>query len=67
MRALRLERAWVLEDAAVRIGVNPQHLSRLELGRHPNPRVDLLINIAETYQVSLDFLCGRKNKDELPR
>lgn len=61
LRALRQEHAWLLEDAAHRIGVNAQHLSRLELGQYQNPKMDLLISIADAYAVTLDFLCGRKS------
>lgn len=59
MRALRRQRSLRLEDAAALIGVNAQHLSRLELGDYRSPRLNLLVSIADAYNVSLDYLCGR--------
>jgi transcriptional regulator with XRE-family HTH domain len=59
LRDLRRSHRWLLEEAAVRIGVSSNYLHRLERGRFFNPSMQVLLNIADTYNVTLDFLCGR--------
>lgn len=50
--------AWrfTLEELARRVGITPQHLSRL-LGARQEPGVEVAFNLAEELECSLHDLC----------
>lgn len=55
IKELRKERAWSQTDLAQRIGSDAHQLSRYENGR-TTPSADAIVKIAETFDVSLDYL-----------
>lgn len=59
IRKLRLEREWTQEELADRLGVSRQALGNYERELR-EPGIDLLIKLADTFNVSIDALVGRK-------
>ena len=59
LRALRLERGYTQKDVYTAIGLAPIVYQRYEYGRAPS--FDNLIALADFYDVSLDYLCGRSD------
>ena len=57
LRDLREDRDWKQEEVARRIGVKQTTYSKYELGKINVP-LNILIQLAEIYQVSLDYLTG---------
>lgn len=55
MKRLRLERAWSQGQLAQKLKVHQKQISGYERGVHL-PSTDLLIRIAELFNVSLDYL-----------
>lgn len=45
------------EDLALKLGVNQQHVSKWEAGNN-DPSAAMLVRIAKTFDVSVDFLLG---------
>lgn len=56
--AMRTERKWNQKELAVRSGIDPSQLSRIESGRTEKISSDLLIRLAETLEVSADEILG---------
>ena len=59
IRKLRLERNMSQKQLAKVIGTSQQTISRIENDVMSSP-VDLLVNIADLFDVSVDYLLGRK-------
>ncbi|MCI6020947.1 MAG: helix-turn-helix transcriptional regulator [Clostridia bacterium] len=59
IRKLRLERNMSQKQLAKVIGTSQQTISRIENDVMSSP-VDLLVNIADLFDVSVDCLLGRK-------
>ena len=59
IRKLRLERNMSQKHLAKVIGTSQQTISRIENDVMSSP-VDLLVNIADLFDVSVDCLLGRK-------
>lgn len=59
IRKLRLEREWTQGELADRLGVSRQALGNYERELR-EPGIDLLIKLADTFNVSIDDLVGRK-------
>ena len=57
LRVLRERRGVSVRQAAGELGVTGQFLSQVELGNR-GPSLDLLVRMAEYYEVSTDFLLG---------
>ncbi len=57
LRALRLQRAATLTTLAEATGISVSTLSRLESGQR-RPTLELLLPLAQAYQVALDELVG---------
>ena len=55
VKQLRTEHAWSQGDLAERVGADPAQISRYENGRI-TPSADALVRIAETFNVSCDYL-----------
>lgn len=55
VREVRAERGVSQAELARRIGIIPQNLARLEMGRHV-PSLDVLLKIARALEVSMDRL-----------
>ena len=56
--ALRKNRNWTQEEAAIECGMPFRTYRRYETGER-EPQVSSFVKIADTYQVSLDYLAGR--------
>ena len=55
IRQLRAERGWSQDELAAQVGSDARGISRYETGRI-TPGLDALLRIAETFNVSLDYL-----------
>lgn len=55
IRQLRAERRWTQAELGERIGVHQKQISAYERAAHV-PSTDILIKIAEAFEVSLDYL-----------
>ncbi len=55
VRELRVERHWSQGELADKIGSDARQISRYEHGRI-TPSVDVAVKLAETFDVSLDYL-----------
>jgi transcriptional regulator with XRE-family HTH domain len=55
VKQLRTQRSWSQGDLAERIGADPAQISRYEHGRI-TPSADAIIRLAETFDVSCDYL-----------
>ncbi len=67
LRELRAEKEVSLQVVADDIGVSKPHVWELEKGRTKNPSLELLKQLANYYDVTLDFLAGlgvHDSKDE---
>lgn len=62
VKHMRNEHGWSQGDLAERIGADPAQISRYENGRI-TPSADALIRLAETFDVSCDYLL----LDDAPR
>lgn len=58
IRKLRLEREWTQEELADRLGVSRSAMGNYERELR-EPGIDLLIKLADTFNVSIDELVGR--------
>jgi|GEM_PF-6795672 len=58
MSAMRIHKGWSQVQAATVLGVSRAALSHYEVGRR-EPDLDTLIQIADAYDVTLDYLLGR--------
>ena len=55
IRQLRAERGWSQDELAAQVGSDARGISRYETGRI-TPSLDAVLRIAETFNVSLDYL-----------
>lgn len=55
IRELRLERKWTQKDLADKLGIQQKQISAYERGSN-NPSTNILIRLAEAFDVSLDYL-----------
>lgn len=58
LRALRAEASLSATDLAERAGISPQYLCDLESGRRADPRLSLLVRLADSLGVELDVFRG---------
>lgn len=61
LRELRTERAWTIEEAAERIGVEPAHVRRIESGA-ANPSLAVLVSIAHAFGMPLSELLAEASE-----
>ena len=59
LRILRSERGFTQKDVYTAIGVAPIVYQRYEYGRSPS--YENLLALADYFDVSLDYLCGRSD------
>lgn len=62
--ALRKERNLTQEALANKIGVTPQSVSKWETGQSM-PDINLLTTLADFFQVSIDYLLGRIDNQDI--
>mgnify|MGYP002713279769 CR=1 FL=1 len=60
IKQLRQARGWTQEELASQIGVKQKQISSYERGTS-NPTTDVLIKIAQVFEVSLDYLALNGN------
>lgn len=65
IRMLRKERGMTQSEVAKAVNMSVRGYQDLELG--VMPRSDKMLEIAEFYQVSIDWLMGRTDKREVNR
>ena len=63
LRALREEKGYTQQEFADKLGVTQQSYARWESGVS-EPRIEILIKIADFYNISLDLLCNRPRENE---
>jgi transcriptional regulator with XRE-family HTH domain len=56
MKELRLKKGMSLQDVAEEVGVSKAHIWDLETGRSKNPSMELVVNIAKCFGVSVSYL-----------
>jgi len=60
LRQLRLEKKWSQAELAEKVGVHQKQISAYERGTN-NPSTDVLIKLAETFDVSIDYIAFEKS------
>ena len=65
LRDLRKAQNWGQETAAKSFGIPFRTYRRYELGER-EPQISSLVKIADTHQVSLDYLAGRTDDPAFP-
>lgn len=66
LKALRQERKLTQKDTAAALGLNYRHYQRLEADGN-TPNFANLIQIADFFGVSMDYLAGRTDNREVNR
>jgi transcriptional regulator with XRE-family HTH domain len=62
-KMLREQRGWTQDDAAERLGISRSTIAGYESGTKARvPREDMLIKIADAFDVSIDYLLGRTDE-----
>jgi transcriptional regulator with XRE-family HTH domain len=56
LRRLRVEKQLSVEDAARLIGISKQYVNYIEKGQRTHVSFRIMVKIAESYGVSLDYL-----------
>ena len=63
IRSLRVDNGYTQKQIGEYLGISQNTYSQYEIGVLKYP-VDVLIKLADLYNVSLDYLVGRTNKKE---
>ena len=63
LRELRQRQFMTQKDFANKLGITASALSAYEKNT-VNPSLSIVLKIAETFDVSLDWLCGRSNNEK---
>jgi transcriptional regulator with XRE-family HTH domain len=50
----RQRRAWSQQELARRAGIAQAHISKIELGQRTNPGSDVLLGLAQAFEMSVD-------------
>ena len=66
IKKLRIESGKTQTEIAQMVDVSQSNYSKYELGTI-EPDIKTLVRLADFYQVSLDYLCGRKFGNELEK
>jgi transcriptional regulator with XRE-family HTH domain len=66
VRALRRARAWTIEDAAERFGIEPAYVRSIETGR-TNPSFAVIVSIAEAFDKRAGDLLVESSGASRPR
>ena len=61
LKDLREDNDLLQKDIAKKLGISQQYYSQYELGNYTMP-IELLIELAKEYNVSLDYLVGLSDK-----
>lgn len=60
IKKLRKKRGWSQAELAEKVGTHLTHINRLEKGKY-NPSLDILLKLADAFEVSLDVLVHDDN------
>ena len=63
IKEIRLQKGLSQSDAASALGISSVVYSRYETGAR-QPSIDMLIHMADVFDVSIDYLLGRKYLEE---
>jgi len=63
LKQLRIKKNRSLQDVADAIKASKAHMWEIEQGRSKNPSMELLVGLADYFQVSVSYLIG-ENPDE---
>ncbi|WP_417129052.1 helix-turn-helix domain-containing protein [Ruthenibacterium lactatiformans] len=63
LRQLRTEKGLTQKQLAVETGTSERGIQNYEMGIR-NPAFDALLSLADYFDVSLDYLCGRSDVRE---
>lgn len=66
IKAKREEKHISLQDFARDVGISPGYLSQLENGKKSNPKLEVLVKIAQLLGIELDTLLGVEQEDGNP-
>lgn len=66
LKRFRATRKLSQADVAEKLGIMPQAYYRYECGRAV-PSVDVILGMAEAYDVSVDYLLGRSDEPHPPK
>lgn len=55
LRAIRKLLGYTQEAVALKVNISTSHYGKIELGR-TTPSIDVMIELAELYHISLDFM-----------
>lgn len=61
LKDLREDNDFLQKDIAKKLGISQQYYSQYELGNYTMP-IEMLIELAKEYNVSLDYLVGLSDK-----
>ena len=64
IQELRIEKGWTGIKMSTKIGVDQSYYSKIEKGKH-EIKLEKLYEIADIFNVSLDYLTVRTNKKEI--
>lgn len=64
IKELRLEKGWTGVKMSTKIGVDQSYYSKIEKGKH-EIKLEKLYEIADIFNVSLDYLTARTNRKEI--
>jgi transcriptional regulator with XRE-family HTH domain len=65
LHTIRRRRGLTLKELARRAGTSYVGISKLEHGQKPQVSLDVVVRLAEVLGVSLDYLVGRKDDEEV--
>ena len=66
IKELRIEKGWTGIKMSTKIGVDQSYYSKIEKGKH-EIKLEKLYEIADIFNVSLDYLTARTNKKEIDK
>lgn len=61
LKDLREDKDLLQKDIAKKLGISQQYYSQYELGNYTMP-IEMLIELAKEYNVSIDYLVGLSDK-----
>ena len=64
IKELRIEKGWTGIKMSTKIGVDQSYYSKIEKGKH-EIKLEKLYEIADIFNVSLDYLTARTNKKDI--
>lgn len=64
IKELRIEKGWTGIKMSTKIGVDQSYYSKIEKGKH-EIKLEKLYEIADIFNVSLDYLTARTNNKEI--